>query len=158
MNGKLLSGAVLGVASLGVGVGTPLALAGPASANGNLINQTFPISTQVQNPCNGDLVDLSGTDHVVQTQTGDGSFLTSQDIHLTGQDINDGTPYVANRSTHVTSPTATLPPKAPFSFNDHVVLVSQGSDPNFVVTLTGSIPPGPPFSMQGPRCVGPTPG
>jgi hypothetical protein len=84
--------------------------------------------------------------------------MTSTDIHVTGEDINDGNPYLANESIHTTSPNSTVLATAPFSFSQHVVLVSQGSDPSFVGTLTGSIPPGPPsFEMQGPQCIGPTP-
>ena len=96
-------------------------------------NITFPISETVFNPCNGEVVTLSGEEHMTESVTLDGSGGFHMDIHgnlnVTGSG-NQGNKYVGNQDSN-------------FQMNGRVGVeftvtgtfseISLGSAPNFVL-------------------------
>jgi hypothetical protein len=112
-----------------------VALASAAWA-ANAINVRVPLSNTSLNPCNGELVDLSGSCHVVVSVTFDRSggthFDTHEYCHATGVGRTTGAEYVANESEHNTlneNSGGSITVTNPISFR----LISNGREPNFIV-------------------------
>lgn len=111
-----------------------LALTLPALAN-TVTNITFPISLTVANPCNGEMVTLSGNEHEVMNVTVDanGGFhavtiANAQDVTGVG---DQGNIYHATGTTHQEFNGQVAEEETLMNSFDYV---STGSAPNFLVT------------------------
>ena len=92
---------------------------------------TFPVNT-----CNGEFVPvLSGTAHVVQRVLPDGSFITSTNGHFTAVG-SLGNRYQLNWQERFVSAVGQT------SFSSRQLILSQGSEPNHLVTFVLEFPPG----------------
>lgn len=117
-------------------VAAAFALALPVLASADVIfNGTVPISGTVTNPCNGELVDFSGTLHEVISETFDSSggihFDDHFNIHVTATGETTGTNYVGNQEEHLTenfNSGGSITVTEPFTFSE----ISKGSAPNFI--------------------------
>lgn len=108
-------------------------LAAPVANAENVTNARFDLVSTAINTCNGELIPLTGTIHIVENLTGDGIVAVAF-IHATGTG-SDGNEYVLNER-HMLALHA-----SGFSTTQHVVLVSQGTAPNRHLTFTLSSPP-----------------
>jgi hypothetical protein len=107
-----------------------LALVIPALAAPD-INLDIPVSGQVFNPCNGEIVTFSGVDHFTAhlTLTTSGGFHLGEhdNVHVTATgDL--GNSYIGNQEDDlVLNGTVGVEETSPFSFAE----IGQGSAPNF---------------------------
>jgi hypothetical protein len=130
----LLAG-LLGLPLLVLGVGTA-----PASA-ANVSNVTFRVPADVEiNPCfPGDIVNLSGTVHVVTNATADGSggyhMTQNSDSRLKGASITTRTGYVSSQNKNDTWYAGTPFPQVEQHTYDWT-LVSQSGTPNYILHMT----------------------
>ncbi len=103
---------------------------------------TYPINDTVTNPCNGDVVQLTGQGHVVMHFTFDNSGgihiidITNTMGPLQGVAILGGTIYKANQTVSSTINDNGQTPQFEFTFVMSEVLISQGPTPNFVTHTT----------------------
>ncbi len=102
----------------------------------NIFNGTTSFSNTIADPCTGENVDISGTDHLVVNETFDGNggahISTHENIHVTGTGNTTGASYVGSQSLNSeendnSGGTITMTLALPFE------LISKGSAPNFLV-------------------------
>ena len=128
----LIASPLLAAIALALSLTLP-ALAAP------VVNEDIPVSRTVFNPCNGEAVTISGTEHLVIHETVDnnGGFHldTHANIHLTGSG-NLGNNYVGNQEDHFEL-NVTIGLEAPFT--QSIGEVSTGSAPNFLMHFTAHI-------------------
>lgn len=112
----------------------------------------------VINPCNGDIVAVTGTMHLVAVSNDNKAEIQINWPDTTGVAV-DGTRYQANDTTH-TYLVTTGPNAFTFTFHDSYELISQDNTSNFLVhedvtinllTMEASLQRG------GAECSGPTP-
>ena len=88
------------------------------------------------NTCNGEFVPvLSGVAHIVQRQQPDGTFVTSTNGHFTATG-SLGNEYQLNWQERLVSAPGQL------TFSSRQLILSQGSEPNHLVTFVFEYPPG----------------
>lgn len=105
-----------------------------ASFDRPTINTVTPTSDVVINPCNGDVVTLTGDAHVLLKPTNTGTELHINFSDLTGVGVPSGLVYhengVGDQTTQVTGTGLT------FETQINEELISQGSANNFIVHTT----------------------
>ena len=115
--------------------------AAAASQAAVVLNDTFPISGTVINPCNGELVPFTGDVHIVIRETTNGAggfnFGIHENIHATGTGAPSGAKYELNAVVNeeinnffFTGPGAT---EATIVLNE--VFAAQGNVPNFTLKI-----------------------
>ncbi len=99
-------------------------------------NGIVPFSATGTNPCNGESVDLSGTNHMVISSTTDNSGGVHDgfqlNMHVTGTGKTTGANYVADEQEHFSGTFdsgVTVTETEPISFT----MISQGSAPNYII-------------------------
>ena len=103
---------------------------------------TYPINDTVTNPCNGDVVQLTGEGHIVMHTTIDSSGgihiidITNTMGPLQGVGFPSGVAYKANETVSSTINKNGQSPQFEFTFVMSEVLISQGPTPNFVTHTT----------------------
>jgi hypothetical protein len=103
---------------------------------------TYPITETVTNPCNGDVVTLTGEGHIVMHTTMDSSGgihivdITNTMGPLQGVGFPSGVAYKANETVNSTINDNGPTPQFEFTFVMSEVLISQGPTPNFVAHTT----------------------
>lgn len=112
-----------------VAAGVALAMVGSAAATTS--QMTVPFSDVVDNPCNGDVVAITGTMHIVTIENDNKAEIQVNWPDTSGVSLT-GTKYQANDTTHTyvfsTGPNAFI-----FTFHDSYELISQDNTSNFLV-------------------------
>jgi hypothetical protein len=128
----LLAAVVLGLVCVAL-----VANARTASADGFTTNIYTPIAVTIPNPCNGDLVSLTGTLHEQFHITIDSAGGANLEDHFNPQDVTGtGSPSGAKyQATGVTRDNANFTPGALFvtTFVNNFRIIGQGPDNNFMV-------------------------
>jgi hypothetical protein len=99
---------------------------------------TYPINIVVTNPCNGELVTLTGEGHVVVRFGSDSSGgihlidITNTMGPLQGIAVPSGAVYRSNQTVSSTINDNGTTPQFEFTFVMSEELISQGSQPNFI--------------------------
>jgi len=117
---------------------------------------TAPYSDLVPNPCNGDLVAVTGTYHAAMISNKNEGKIQTSWPNTSGVSLTTGTLYQAPQTFH-TYVVSTGPNAFTFSVADSYELVSQDGTSNFLVheavtfdLLTGDVT----FSRGGEDCSG----
>ena len=103
---------------------------------------SYPVTATETNPCNGDVVTLTGEGHIVMHTTMDSSGglhivdITNTMSPLQGIGFPSGVSYKANETVSSTINDNGPTPQFEFTFVMSEVLISQGSTPNFVAHTT----------------------
>ena len=103
---------------------------------------TYTVNDTVTNPCNGDVVPLTGQGHIVMHFTFDNSGgihivdITNTMGPLQGVGFPSGIAYKANETVSSTINDNGPTPQFEFTFVMSEVLISQGPTPNFVTHTT----------------------
>jgi len=108
-----------------------LCVAMPAKAAA--VNETFAISGQITNTCNGETVNFSGTIHLVGNTTVNGNsvhFVSNDDIHVTGTDPSSGASYVGNESDQAVNNFTLTGSQSTFTLHSSFSLTGLGATPN----------------------------
>jgi hypothetical protein len=135
-----------------------LALAFAPAASATTTQLTVPFSDVVPNPCNGDMVAVTGAYHAVEISGNNQLEIQTNWPDTSGVSLTAGTLYQANQTTHVYF-FSTGPKAFTFTIADSYELVSQDGSSNFLVhesatfDLSGDVL----FSRGGEECSGPTP-
>jgi hypothetical protein len=110
----------------------------PASATVTS-NQIIPVDFQTFNPCNGELVSLSGEVHIMSHYTEDasGGFHVGFHIngHSTGPGLTTGATYQFTWAQNIAASSQT-PPPSEFTFTQQQNVIGQGNVPNFLIHFT----------------------
>jgi hypothetical protein len=118
---------VAGLAVLTVGTAFVVVPAVGAAAS----ETTMPFTQVMPNPCNDDMVTVTGEMHMVMVMNGNKAEIQTNWPDTSGIAVN-GTIYQANDATHffvVSVPSGQFK----LGFQDSYELVSQGPSPNFLV-------------------------
>jgi hypothetical protein len=119
-------------------------LPGPVSAQAQTqtTRTDYPITVDETNPCNGEMVQLTGTGHLVMHFTFDNAGgihivdITNTMGPLRGVALLSGTVYQANQTVSSTVNDNGQTPQFEFTFVMSETLISQGATPNFVAHTT----------------------
>jgi hypothetical protein len=140
-----------------------VALGLPSAAGAATFTEVMPFSDFVENPCNGDMVAITGTMKVTMITAGNKGKTQTSWPDTSGVALLSGTRYQANETTHTTVfPISST--KFVFAFAEEYELVSQDATSNFLIhmgveiTFDLSIPDATVTKTRGgTECSGPTP-
>jgi hypothetical protein len=103
---------------------------------------TYPVFATVNNPCNGDVVQVTGEGHIVMHFTMDNNGgihivdITNTMGPLQGVGVPSGVAYKANETVSSTINDNGATPQFEFTFVMSEVLIAKGPAPNFVTHTT----------------------
>ena len=143
------------LAALGAGL---VALLGFVSSSAAAVasDATVPFTQDTTNPCNGDAVTITGYLHIVIVMNDNKAEIQTNWPDTSGVDAVHGTRYQANDASH-TSIVPVSPTDATFTFQDNYELISQGTEPNFLMHeyISIDVGSGTIIKMRGePECTG----
>jgi len=119
---------------LGVGLAWCLGNGAPAHA-AVTFNEKFPVTQVLPNPCNGELVTITGEQHLIIKATEDGAGGMHLDVFssIHGEGVGDqGNSYVVSEQDHNTQNIQGSPDHFETTMLIDTNLVSHGSAPNCV--------------------------
>ena len=112
--------------------------AGVTAARADVVtNETVPVDIIVLVPCTGHLVELTGTLHVVLSETTHGSHVSGtlllQPQGIAGTDLTTGATYRGTGETLTTFGDTSTNGEAHETFVNNFKIVGQGRAPNYLV-------------------------